>query len=205
MPRVFIYIPGILQRPDGPDDWADAAVAWTQNHARALADRYEYCSPALFRSWGQAKRCKELRRLVEMYRGCRINLVGHSNGCELACRMLRECGDISVDGLHLIAGACDASFEANGLNAALIDGRVGTVHTYGSPNDEVLNKWARWSRWAAKWIGLGYGELGLVGPKEVSPLAMALTHARWQVGYGHSTWFEPDKIEGTLRLVTRNR
>lgn len=198
----IIFVPGILQHPDGVDDWADAAVAWTHSHTQFVADRYEYRSGALTRWLGQAKRVSDLSSLCDMYRGIPLRLVGHSNGVELILRMLREKGN-RIASIHLFAGAASADCDKNGLNEVMGNQRLGWCHLYGSRNDGVLKKWARLSSRLFGWAGLGYGDIGRVGPSGANEAVLSRSTVDWRDEYGHSTWFSNDKFESTMRLVTR--
>ncbi len=203
--RAFIFIPGILQTPQTVDSWADHAVYWVNEFVEnAVGDRYEYRSGATTRWWGQAARVKACEYLLKRYSTRQITIGAHSNGCEIALRMLRECSDLHVRSLHLFAPAADACFEQNGLNKAIYEARVGEVHIYGSHHDRAL--WAgRLSRTLFGWAGLGYGDLGRAGPANQSDIAKRVSTMNWRDDFGHSTWFDNDHFHDTMRLITEQK
>jgi hypothetical protein len=174
--RWYILVNGILTDPGAHDAWTDAGVTWL--HTRAPATE-----------------------------ASGVVLVGHSNGAEVICRALREVeigtrGSSSLQGrhpvaeVHLIAPACEADFDRNGLNAALEYGRVGAVHVYMSGQDRAL-RLARWSRRLFGWLGLGYGDLGLRGPVN----AAGRVFAHREATFGHSTWFAGAEFERTMQRI----
>lgn len=201
MKNTWLIIPGILQKPEGIDDWADQARDWIHWQTNDRAVTYEYRSRALTRWRGQAARIRDCSDLARRYKGSYINVVAHSNGCDIILAALRECTDILVSELHLFAAAAEASFDHNGLNVAAAQGRVGSINLYGSHNDKAL-KWATLSRRLFGWLGLGYGDLGRFGPRNVANSAEAITRELWRDHYGHSTWFDHDRFDETMRLIT---
>ena len=162
--KFYLFINGILTVPDGRTGWVDRAVTWTESHYGQLAEKYEYFSGALTRRLFQGTRVRECAELLENYRGLDLVLVGHSNGADIACRLLQTTTFRFAE-VHLIAAAADADFEKNGLNDALLTGRLGRVALYGSHHDGAL-RLAQLSE-ALSFLGLGYGALGRTGPKNV--------------------------------------
>lgn len=213
MLRTFLFIPGILQKPSRVDDWDDAAKVWINTHTEHKADAYPYNCPALLRWWGQANRVADVERLVHWYGGETVVSVDHSNGCEIAVRMLREgygrkdmagypIPDVRVDRLYLIAGACDADFEKNGLNLAVKRGQVNGIRVFASRQDSVLKNWAPLSKKLGGIFGLGYGNLGYEGPQNMSRAANLITDTTWFEGFGHSTYLNTGRLEQTLEMIT---
>ncbi len=202
MPRAFLIVPGILQRPDGNDDWADLAVDWIEEHTPHGAQAYEYRCPALFRFVSQPKRIKACSHVLRTNPGHAWSAVGHSNGCRILLEMLNDCPDVRLESLHLIAPAATAHCGRNHLNEIVRRGQVRDVFIYGSNNDRALLL-GRWSEIVAGWIGLGYGDLGRHGPVNMTPEARAATQTLWRDEFGHSTWFSPAHFDDTMKLVTR--
>lgn len=197
---VYIVVNGILASPGDARGWTDRAVTWLHNEAEVnvQAEKFEYFASALTRRIRQQAHAEDLAALIRRYSGREIHLVGHSNGCDLILRALRLT-TTGVRSVHLIAAACDEDFDRNGLNEDLVSGQLGNVHVYTSPDDGVLKWAARPSRWLLGWAGLGYGLLGLVGPKfEARP---ELVTRDDRPGYGHSTWFSDEHFVETFKLI----
>jgi hypothetical protein len=203
--RFFGLVNGILTKTSDQHNWTNLAEAWIEEHDCGYADSYRYFCGPLDRSIDQDGRIADVGALcIERWAaGQTLTLVGHSNGAAVLCGVIRKYTILQVDELHLIAGAELPDFEKNGLNAALRSGMVGRVVCHCSKDDDVL-KLASLSRFLVGWTGLGYGDLGRVGPKNVDPdlLKAGRVVTRWNPGFGHSTYFAPDHFETTMRLVT---
>lgn len=203
---LYLFVPGILQKPSRVDDWADHAVRYVHampGDARAVS--YEYSSGALSRFWGQSNRVADVATLIKwgIDDGLDVVAVGHSNGCELIARALRENPALYVRSVHLIAAACHGDFQKNGLNECAYRQQIGRIHTYCSKGDNVLRCYAPLSSKLGRVFGLGYGNLGYTGPSNLTRDAERATELPvWKSAYGHSTWIEKAFLPETLRLVT---
>lgn len=201
--RTYLFIPGIRQRRDHrkPGDWADRAASWMRAQGHE-AECYEYFSTAIFRRWmgAQNKRVDACREILKGRTG--VTLVGHSNGGDIICRLLKKCPQMVFESVHLIAPAVTADFRRNGLNEALISGQVDQLFVYGSENDRAL-----WLGGASEkvfgWMGLGYGDLGRAGPKHVAPAAACRLKPDWRNAFDHSTWFVGDHFARTMKDCLR--
>jgi len=154
-----------------------------------------FCGP-IGRAFGQTDRVSKLYRTLDQYRdGWEITMVGHSNGCDVILDALwggaqwaqREAA------LHLVCGACESNFHRNGLNTLLSSEMIGRVSVYVAKKDVAL-------RLARSWAGklLGYGTLGLHGPKYVSPgVAEKVETIEWP-SYGHSDCWEDGEFSETM-------
>jgi hypothetical protein len=201
--RLFLFVPGILYRPAGVDGWTDLACAWVCRETPHLADRYEYCSGALTRFAGQEKRVSDLAKMLDrLPEDLDVTAVGHSNGCDLLTRLLREHDRPRFSSLHLIAAATPCSFDENGLNVALVRRRVGDLYLYGSTGDTALWWGEKTKQWFG-WSGLGYGGLGRYGPKDMARQVWDRVHADWRNDLGHSDWLGPLYFDSVMRLCQR--
>ena len=205
--KVYILIPGIWSNPGDNFAWLDQAEDYIErNFPNSRARQYEYFSPAIFRRIGQQKRAREVASISAKYLddGYDVALVGHSNGSDIICRalsLLNPCAGISE--VHLIAGACEEDFRRNGLNVALASERVRRVFVYSSHSDTALSKYASKSRWF-RFLGLGYGLLGLVGPKHaLSEFGERITNYR-EDHLGHCDWLGGEDFVQTMRRVTQS-
>ena len=203
--RLYCFINGILTFPGDARNWTGRAVTWTNTKqsqvARlksqvVVAEKVEYWAGPIDRVFGQQARAAKLYQTLRYYRGWEIVLVGHSNGADVIIDMLREYPDgPPIRALHLVCGATEGDFTKNGLNAALAQGRVGTVTVYCAGQDRALAL-------AHSLPGklLGYGTMGLTGPLNVAPgLAAHVRRVDW-AGFGHSDCWGETQFEGTMRL-----
>lgn len=202
----FIAINGIRFRPGTARGWPERFCDWItcRTPDGIVADRREYYTSALTRFIGQRKRTDELARKVSMRKqaGYRVVLVGHSNGCDVTARLLRDIG-ADIAACHLFA---PAALEED-FDAALIEGTVGRIHIYGSMNDKAL-QWGRVTRTLTGWANLGYGSLGLRGGEFAAQHPDRVKdHSNHSfTGFaGHSAWWqEGSQFDRTMRLIIEN-
>lgn len=200
MKAVFICINGINADPSNQRGWTDemASEINRRTPADVKTEKFEYHTTALLRRLGQSKRAQDLVRRISGYNreGWRVVLIGHSNGCDLISRVLDL--EVPVFSVHLFAPAA----EEEPFALAIQRGVVRRVHIYGSPDDMAL-KSANWTQKVLRYIGLGYGSLGLRGGAFAAIYPRSKDHSI--KGYGHSTWFKPGPyFEATLSLLLRN-
>lgn len=194
--QVTIFVNGILTLPGDTRDWNYRAVVWTQlrvDGMRTMAVEY-FCGP-IGRAFGQKKRAAKITELIQAYAGYEITIVMHSNGAAVGLAALDACLIYpNIVALHFVSAACDADFNRNGLNEAIEDGRVGKVCVYVGGRDLAL-------RLASLRVGriLGYGTLGLHGPKNVSVGAKDSVGVLTVPDFGHSDWWLPEHFDRTMR------
>jgi len=199
---VYLAINGIRFKPGTARGWPERLCDWINCRMPdgVIADRREYYTTAVTRFIKQRRRTDELGRKVSRFKnaGYRVVLVGHSNGCDIIGRLLRDIGT-EVASCHLFAPAAqEADFED-----ALINDVVQRIHIYGSINDKAL-QWGKITRVLGGWAGLGYGSLGLRGGEFAAAFpGRVIDHSNNT--FGHSTWFtEGQTFERTMRLLTDN-
>lgn len=198
MRDVFLFVNGILTRPGDAFAWTDRAVQWVNRNAPdgVVSEKFEYYSPALLRRLFQNKHARDLAETIAQYPGARLHLVGHSNGCDLIARAVRLTS-APIASIHLIAGAVDRDFAANGLGERLARGQIGGVYCLCSRGDLILGRLARASRLLTLGL-LGYGDLGCRGPiSHAFPRVFTV----WRSSLGHSDWFNATEFERTLATV----
>lgn len=189
---IWLFVNGIMCWPGSFRLWNAEAVTWFQLRGfQAESIRY-LCGP-IGRAFRQQSRIDVVTHFLEVYQGRQIHLVGHSNGCDLAVRSLAQSG-VRVESLHLVAGACEADFAANGLNEALQSNRLGRCLVYRGGKDRALAL-------AHTLPGrlLGYGTLGLSGPLQVDAgIRDRVGEIVWPA-FGHSTCWLPEHSDTTFR------
>jgi len=198
----FLAINGIRFHPGDAQGWPERFCDYINFRTPdgVSADRREYYTTAVTRFIGQRRRTDELARKVSRAKqaGYRVVLVGHSNGCDITARLLRDIGT-QIAACHLFAPAA----QEEDFEDALINDVVGRVHIYGSLNDKAL-QFAKVTHVFGSWAGLGYGSMGLRGGEFA---------ARWpgrvfdhsNHSFGHSTWFTEGQIfEHTMKSIIEN-
>ena len=198
MKTVYIFVNGIKTFPGQSKNWNGRAV--TATHARfggkscVVAEKVEYYTTALTRSLLQKHRAEKLVKVCSFYRDWNRVLVGHSNGADVILDALHMDHTIRVSRLHLISPAVDWDCHKNGLNGFYRDGQI----TY-PPSIWVAGK-DKALRLGGSFFGklLGYGALGLKGPKPGTLLAQA---GYCEPNFGHSDWFNDENFNKTMERI----
>ena len=201
-------IPGILNKPSDPDSWQDRGVTETLHRTAFLAEKGEYMARPITRRIGLTRKSRKIAERICIYSGRNIHLLVHSNGGEVARRIIRWALEDRPDyvpmpkfaSITFLAPACDADFDANYLNAAFRAGILGRVVVNRAENDFPL-KLGRASKRVFGVIGLGYGDLGLVGPRNVDPLYVDRVEDEKFPGYRHGTFTSGNELNQTLASV----
>ncbi|HWN09757.1 MAG TPA: hypothetical protein VNO50_10900 [Pyrinomonadaceae bacterium] len=214
MKSVWFFINGILSWPSAADGWTDQAVTWVhRNTEDGRGEKFEYAAGALTRRLLQQERAERFTRKLLCYMNdrepWRIHLVAHSNGADIALRMLDLLPgtETRLRTLHLVAPACDASFETNGLNRHLKDYRLERVFVHWATADKAMQM-AQLSRRFIGWTGFGYGDLGRQGPQNVTAEVEARVAVIPYLSWGHSEFWTDKRFEGfmaSLHRLTDNR
>ena len=200
--KILIFVPGILTFPGASRNWSGRAVTWTHIHTEARAEKVEYFCGPIGRAFGQKQRAEKLAATLNHYAGdWEITLVGHSNGADV----ILDCLSVypyfpRISSLHLVNAACQASFERNGLNQLIAHNRVGEVFVYVAKKDLAL-------RLASTVLGrrLGYGTLGLHGPRHLTgPSESRTTKILWP-DWGHSDCWDDPNLDETLTNFINGR
>lgn len=196
MNTIYIYVNGIMNFPGGSKNWNGRAVTWTHINTEAKAEKIEYFCGPVGRAFGQKERAEKLAATLSFYKGWKIILIGHSNGTDVILKALAQLEWPRVEALHLVSAACEADFYKNGLNEAMMKGLVGRVYVYLGGKDMALKA-------AHSIFGrlLGYGTLGLTGPKNVSAMVKAAVTVTTWGEYGHSDCFDDKNFDGTMRVI----
>lgn len=199
---VYLLVNGINTHPGRSKNWNGRAVTWVHINTPHKAEKIEYFCGPIGRAFGQKNRVKKLYRTLSYYAGWNIVLVGHSNGCAVILEMLKKYCDFPyIKQIHLVAGACNADFNKNGLNKLLIDKRIGKVNVYVAGKDDML-------KLARTWIGklLGYGDLGYHGPWNLDEQVENKVDVFWKnpwINYDHSTCWENKNFDKTMNYFIK--
>lgn len=200
MSRLYIFINGINTSPLDKNSWNARAELWVEAKTPYKAEAFRYYSDTFFRRLWQDRHVDDVIEIINHFPGFEVVLVGHSNGCDIISRILLKTR-CSFTEIHLIAGACDADCSKNGINDAFEEARIDRLYIYGSTNDGILKK-AKWSTGFLRYVGLGYGYIGLVGPKKLRKDFRSKVTVNCNPLYDHSTWFALENFESTMRMIT---
>jgi len=207
MSTFYLFVNGINAKAEGNiTEWQFRAERWVDQQTPDDADSYAYHVGWWERWLHQKTHIENVAALINerhLYRFTeKLVVVGHSNGCAVVCGALeRIAPGLEVAELHLIAGAVSGDYDANGINAAVRLGKVKRVAWYTSANDEAL-KVAKWSKRLLGWLGLGYESGGIDGPSNMTEAAAQRTVEIRDDSMGHSTYFDADHFEKTMRSIT---
>lgn len=196
--RLQIYVNGILNLPGASLNWTGRAVTWTHSRQICMAEKVEYFCGPIGRAFGQRDRSEKFARTLSFYGSEWQKFVcAHSNGADVVLRGLASHQWPRIECLHLVSAACEAHFDRNGLNEALLTNRIGHVVIYVAAQDRALRLAKLWpGRW------LGYGTLGLHGPLKVNPMVKNQVTTFRMPSFGHSTWFDDLVFEETMQHLT---
>ena len=163
------------------------------------ADEFRYYAPAVTPKGKQTERVGYVIDLARRYWEAGFEVVGvaHSNGAIIATEAIRQSPAI-WHSLHLIAPACasDCGAEGNGLNEAMERGRLGRAFIYTGDRDFVLRTIAPLGSF------LGYGNLGYVGPQNMSTLARKSIDII-RTANDHNSYFQGPEEERIFSHVTQ--
>lgn len=209
MKTVYIFVNGIRTFPGSSKNWNGRAVTATHNKFAdrldtVVAEKVEYFTPALTRGFLQKHRARKLIKVLNYYDGWRTVVVAHSNGADVVLDALRM-GEHRLQRLHLISPAVTWDCKKNGLGALYKD--TGTIlDTF--PTDGRLREppclWIAGKDKALKFGGsflgrmLGYGALGLKGPK---PGTLPHRSGYVEPNFGHSEWFDQTNFDKTMNRI----
>lgn len=204
MKLLIAAINGINTVPGDADNWTGKLVTHVNsilapanaiNENTVVAEKIEYFRTALTRWLFQRSMTRKIVKTLSYYgRFNQIHVVVHSNGANAILRALNKTPELVINKLTIISGACPADFEKNGLNDLLLKGQIGRVQIFTAGKDLAL-KFARLGRI------LGFGQLGLTGPKNVVPGLSYRVKTIHQPEFGHSTWFKADNITLTFAEI----
>lgn len=203
---VIFFINGVMSNPGDAFAWTDRATAWTNQNTPWKAEKFEYFSPVMLRFLYQNERVEKLAKAIRPYLLQKFNvwLVGHSNGADIICRLLNK-ENMSFLGITLVAGATDADCNKNGINKAIIENRLQSANFYCSHADEILKR-VGWTKKLFGWMGLGYGNIGFVGPDHILESTAQNIGITWK-RIGHCAWFAEhnfvDMMESMARTIKK--
>lgn len=196
--RVYILLPGVHTNPADWRNWAPRMATEISVRTDAKSDEFRYFTTAITRGAQMETRVGYISRLCERYWAAHWSpvLVAHSNGCEIARRAILAMPSI-MEAVHFIAPPISPDMECNGLNGALMSGKLGHLYLYLSRADVSVG-------FLARHLGgiFGYGTLGADGPARVdSRVRHAVTEIR-RDALAHTGWFAPEHWESTFCAIT---
>lgn len=208
MRRAYILIPGIHTRTDDVTAWpvrmADEIMQKCSATSPA-ASEYRYYTGAISRRLNQQNHAEWLASLSDKYAAAGFDVVvaAHSNGADILQRALPLMRQ-PIAAAHLIAAASDRDLSRAGWLRAILTCKLGSLHCYVSAGDKALGRWAALSQ-SLRWLGLGYGRLGQLGPKLPLKLPadlLAKIHIHRDNSQTHTSWLG-ESYESIFCKITR--
>ncbi|MFZ2950935.1 MAG: hypothetical protein WA003_15785 [Desulfuromonadaceae bacterium] len=191
--HVFIFICGVGNHPGEAKNWTGKAVTHCHTELETFAEKIEYYVNPLLRPMGEQERAEKTVKTIQRYlaKGFTVSIGTHSNGADVALDALALMGWPRIKELHMIAPACKANWNENGLNVGWVSFERIVVYIAGQ--DAALEA-------ADTFLGraLGYGTLGQGGPIEPSGNIQVVI----EPDFGHSTWFDAANFGQTMRRIT---
>lgn len=204
---VIAFVNGILTRPSDDRAWTDRMAGSFSRVRWTIPVPYEYWSGPLTRRWTQQRHAAALVEACAAAAAAEhaatgvsvpVLLVGHSNGCDIVDRALALPWPEHVRraGVALVAAAAEASFTRTAWGSLYMRDTRFRVRIYCSPRDRALRVGGLTRALAP--FGLGYGTLGLTGPRDLPPGLSAddpSIEARLSVmrtELGHTWWTNPN-------------
>ncbi len=201
MNTVYIFERGILgwESLFGQwKQWPNQAVAWINRNTPHKAQTLTYfCGPILAAAT-RGFRARQFAKLIKAYAGDRIIMACHSEGTATGLRALDIAGWPRIEELHLICGAADSDFDANGLNDAIARNRIGKVIVYVAGRDDAMKLEDTYVGSLCFGLQTAGQPLGLKGPTNMRPdVARSVTVKAWK-NYGHSTCWTRAYFDWTM-------
>lgn len=198
---VYLFVNGIKTRPGASKNWTGRAVTATHEQFQAdpwapAAEKVEYHTLAITRAMYQKHRARKLIKVLDHYDPFHWHrvIVAHSNGADVALDALRMAPQHRIQRIHLISPAVTWDCDKNGLGSFLRTGQLSQPPAlWIAGKDKAL-------RFGGSWVGrmLGYGALGLKGPK---PGTLPCRSGYCEPNFGHSEWFDDKNFENTMHRI----
>lgn len=205
--RLLVAYHGIRTGLTNPN-WTYRLQDWLiRNAVRApvmITDHYK-ARPLPWVNWFKNRaHGKALANRVEMLakrqdKWLPIDMVAHSNGCNIVLNALERLADrgVIVNRVIFIAGAIDNNPLQNGLMDLAIGGYLSRAEAWWSRSDKIIGMPS-----VVKWP---YGDLGHTGWVNDAGNPLPAAHPVFpgveRPGYGHCGWFAPEHIESTFEEI----
>lgn len=185
-------------------NWPNQACAWINQNTPHKSQTLTYFIGPILAGLTRRWRARNFAKLIQQYRGSdwKKIIIAHSEGTATVLLALKLAGWPAIEELHLVCGAADADFNANGLNMALASGKIGRVHVYVAGQDAAMRLEDTYAGSLCFGLQTGGQPLGLKGPENASPTAWARTRVHHWHAYGHSTCWRPRKFNETMEQLT---
>jgi pimeloyl-ACP methyl ester carboxylesterase len=186
-------------------NWPNKAIVNIHKNTPCKAQTLLYATIPLLAALTRRWRARQLGKLLTAYKGCKIHIVGHSEGTATVLEALRLLDWPEVETLHLVCGACDSNYERNGLNFALRHNRIEKVFVYVADKDNAM-KWED-TIIGLLMFGISWNDLplGLSGAKNVAQglWDTRVIQSHWE-RYGHSDCWTPHYFDSTMLQIIGN-
>lgn len=182
-------------------NWPNQSVSWIHNQTEAKAQTLTYFTGPILAGLTRPHRAHNQADMMKQYPDWDINVVAHSEGTATDCLALQYARWPKIKTLHLVCGACDSDYQRLGLNAALALGRIQRVFVYIGGRDKAMKLEDTWVGSLCFGLQTAHTPMGLNGPVNQTPTAKERTTIiKWD-DYGHSTCWDGNHFERTMKQI----
>lgn len=206
----MLLVPGINQDVASLSSWPNRSAPFFNARDDWKTQALMYQTVGVLANLGESERVETLARILTDYGGIAgLGLHGsaHSNGTRVHVSAIQEAGAAChIKTLHLMCGAIDADYQANGLNELLLKGRIDHVYNYRAGKDQAMKLENTLVGKALFGLTIPEHSLGLIGPLNVNPIIQdqGRVHIVEWPEFDHSTCFEDVNLNATLQQLLDN-
>lgn len=198
-PNIFwILVNGILNNPESIDSWTDRFEISVEKKGHHCI-KMEYRADGVFRRIFQGRRAQNLNDICEELDGERIRIVAHSNGGDIVDRMM-GISSVKIEEIHMVASASQPDMRKSFIPTAIRDDRLERAFFYCSKRDRTLAKAAPLTKKLFGWAGLGYDNVGFLGPQDIPGDVVDDIETIWWE-YDHSDMWLQNVFESTVFMI----
>ena len=192
---------GINSQPESWSDWPNRVIPIVNLRQDWRAQATFYATTALTVGINEEERVETTADILKAYSGVETHAWGHSNGTRVILDGWKAAGCPKLATVHLLCGACDSDFDANGINTGLIGGEIGNVFVYVADCDHAMRIENTFAGRTVFGLPPSHAPLGLAGPKNVAPAVQDRVHLFAWTGYDHSTCWDANHFGSTITQV----
>lgn len=192
---------GINNQPESWSDFLNRMSPIVNLRGDWRADGIYYATSALTVGANEPERVQTCANKLKAYSPVETHVMGHSNGTRVILDGWLAAGRPPLATVHLLCGACDADFDANGINAGLLEGLIGDVFVYVASEDEAMRIEDTFVGKPIFDLPENHQPLGLAGAKNINPAVASRVHRIDWIGFGHSTCWNEQNFMATVFQV----
>jgi hypothetical protein len=203
--KLMLCVPGINDNPELWSSWPNEVCPMINILDGWKSQPFHYVTNEFTVDVDESGRSQTFADLIKAYPMAAVDMhiMAHSNGTRVSVSGI-QLASVPINTLHLICGAIDADFGANGINALLSNGLVKKVFVYWGGQDQAMRLEHTIAGKLLFDLPEGHQPLGLSGPLNVNPSVADRVIVKEWPSFDHSTAFETVNLLGTVREVIAN-